>query len=282
MNCFRNFDLNAFVSAALKEDIGRGDITVAFSLSADSRMTAVITANEPGVLCGIDIVKSVFKKADRTVKFYPALKDGAQIYKGRVVAKISGKAKSILSAERVALNFLGFLSGIATRTRAFARKARPFNVKILDTRKTLPTLRALEKYAVRMGGGFNHRFSLDEMILIKENHIDAAGWERIRESLKKLKASDKAKIKVEIEVRNLKEFKYALFLKPDIIMLDNMPVKDVRKAVGLRGASKPKLEASGNIGIKNITSYASSGIDFISLGTLTKDIDSLDFSLELK
>lgn len=289
MSCFRNFNLKRFVAAALREDIGRGDITVKLTFPAKSRITAVINANEAGLLCGIDIAKSVFKQTDNGIKFSTPLKDGAKIYKGMAVAKIGGKAKSILSAERTALNFLGFLSGIATRTQVFVKKIKPFNVKILDTRKTLPALRTLEKYAVRTGGGFNHRFCLDEMVLIKENHIDTAGWEKICGSLKKLKTANKSKIKIEIETRNLKEFKDALFLKPDIIMLDNMSVKDIRRAVRLRnkifnnaGAAKPKLEASGNINIKNIAAYASCGIDFISLGTLTKDVDSLDFSLEVK
>jgi nicotinate-nucleotide pyrophosphorylase (carboxylating) len=289
MNCSKNFNLKRFVTEALKEDVGRGDITAKLTIPVNSRITAVIVAREAGILCGIDIVKLVFKTTDNTIKIYSSLKDGSKIYKSMVVAEIQGEAKSILSAERVALNFLGFLSGIATCTRAFVKKAKLFNVKILDTRKTLPCLRALEKYAVRVGGGFNHRFCLDEMILIKENHIDVAGWKKIYETLKAVKTANKSKMKVEIEARNLEEFKDALFLKPDIIMLDNMAVKDIREAVRLRnkvstaqGVTKPKLEASGNISLNNIVAYASCGIDFISLGTLTKDIASLDFSLEVK
>jgi len=289
MNYAKDFNLEKIVRCALEEDIGRGDITTNLTIPTNSRINAVIIAKERGILCGIDIARLVFKKIDNAVKFSSPLKDGATIYKGRVVAKIYGQPRSILSSERVALNFLSFLSGIATRTRVFVKKVKPFNVKILDTRKTLPGLRALEKYALRVGGGFNHRFCLDEMILIKENHIDVAGWEKISETLKSVKAINKPKIKIEIEARNLKEFEGALFLKPDIIMLDNMSTKDIREAVRLRnkivtgtGMPEPKLEASGNIGLNNIVAYASSGIDFISLGTLTKDIDSLDFSLEVK
>lgn len=282
MNCFRDADLKRFVACALKEDIGSDDITAKVAAPGNPRVNAVIVANESGILCGMNIVKLIFKQLDGSVKFSSCLKDAAKIHGGQVIAKINARAQSILSAERTALNFLGFLSGIATATQAFVKKARPFKVKILDTRKTLPGLRALEKYAVRIGGGFNHRFGLDEMILVKENHIDIAGWETLRRNLKNL---NKPKIKLEIETRNLKEFQDAFFLKPDIIMLDNMSVGEVRRAVHLRNkisTASPKLEASGNISLNNISAYAASGIDFISLGTLTKDIDSLDFSLAIK
>lgn len=288
MNCVKGFRLKKSVTIALKEDLGRGDITTRLTIPGNSRINAVIIAKEKGILCGIDIAKMVFKKIDDNLQFSSPLKDGARIYKGRVIAKIYGRAAGILSAERVALNFLGFLSGIATRTEISARKVKRFGVKILDTRKTLPGLRRLEKYAVRVGGGFNHRFCLDELILIKENHIDVAGWKNITERISAIKNRIQSKVQVEIEVRNLKEFKDALYLKPDIIMLDNMPVQDIRQAVRLRNKIatrmhlvKPKLEVSGNINFNNIVAYASSGIDFISMGTLTKDIDSLDFSLEV-
>ncbi|MDD5156224.1 MAG: carboxylating nicotinate-nucleotide diphosphorylase [Candidatus Omnitrophica bacterium] len=286
MNCVKRLGFENVAEAALKEDTGRGDVTAKLAIPAGLFIDAVIIAKEKGVLCGLELAKSVFRKKDGSVKFSSGLKDGDIISKGLVVAKIRGRARSILSSERVALNFLSFLSGIATRTSAFVRKTRPFKVRILDTRKTLPGLRQLEKYAVRTGGAFNHRFSLDEMILIKENHIDIAGWEKISRAVKNNRGS---KIKTEIEARNLKEFKYALFLKPDIIMLDNMSLRDIREAVRLRNKAAaaaaiagPKLEASGNINLANIVSYAACGIDFISLGTLTKDIDSLDFSLEVK
>jgi nicotinate-nucleotide pyrophosphorylase (carboxylating) len=287
MNYAKDINFERNVEIAIKEDVGRGDITSRLTLPVNSRINAVIIAREKGILCGINIAKLVFKKVDKATKFSSPLKDGATIHKGHVVAKISGKAGSILSSERIALNFLGFLSGIATRTSAFVKKVKPFKVKILDTRKTLPGLRALEKYAVRVGGGFNHRFCLDEMVLIKENHIDVAGWEKIHRTLKRAKVFSRHKIKIEIETRNLKEFKDALFLKPDIILLDNMRVQDIKEAVRLRNkiasaAYKPKLETSGSIIIGNVATYAATGIDFVSLGTLTKDIDSLDFSLEVK
>ncbi len=286
MNCSNKFKLDKFLALDLKEDIGKGDITSRLTLPRNLKIDAMIVAGETGILCGIDIVKSVFKKIDSSLKFSSGLKDGSRIYKGKSVAKIRGRAGSILSGERVALNFLGFLSGIASRTRVFVEKVKPFKVKILDTRKTLPGLRLLEKYAVRVGGGFNHRLGLDEMILVKENHIDASGWQRIRIGLKSV---DKSKIKLEIEARDLKEFRDALLLKPDIIMLDNMQPEEIRKAVRmrnrfaiLRGALKPRLEVSGNISLDNVVAYAATGIDFISLGTLTKDIESFDFSLAVK
>jgi len=289
MNCVKGPSLKKIVTIALKEDMGRGDVTTRLTIPRNSRINAVIIAKERGILCGVDIAKLVFKKIDDSVKFASPLKDGATIYKGRVVAKIYGPAASILSAERVALNFLGFLSGIATHTQEFVKKVKPFKIKIMDTRKTLPGLRTLEKYAVRVGGGFNHRFCLDELVLIKENHIDVAGWENIKTRISAIKERIQPKVQVEIEARNLKEFKNALYLKPDIIMLDNMRVQDIRQAVRLSNKiatvlhiPKPKLETSGNINLANIIAYAATGIDFISLGTLTKDIDSVDFSLEAK
>ncbi|MFH1641061.1 MAG: carboxylating nicotinate-nucleotide diphosphorylase, partial [Candidatus Omnitrophota bacterium] len=221
--------------------------------------------------------------------FKPLLRDGDTVDKGKVLAKISGSASGILSSERVALNFLGFLSGVSTRTAEFVRSISPYKTRILDTRKTLPGLRRLEKYAVRVGGGFNHRLRLDEMVLIKENHLEIAGSRGIGEAIRMVRSKIGKNIKLEVEVRNLQEFKEALYAKPDIIMFDNMRVSAIKKAVKLRNAMqprvlspKPKLEASGNIGLKNIASYAATGVDFISLGTLTKDIKSLDVSLEFR
>ncbi len=280
MNSFSRTDIKRVVNQALKEDIGRGDITTECLISRDKKMTAVIITKEPGVICGLDIAGLVFKTLDKRIKFISLVRDGAQIGSGRQIAKISGPAKGILSAERVALNFLSLLSGIATRTQAFVKKTKPSKVKILDTRKTIPGLRGLEKYAVKAGGGFNHRFGLDDMFLIKENHIDIAGLKDIKERLKKGRF---LKIKLEAEARNLSEFKDVLCFKPDIIMLDNMTPKNIRQVVKLKNklSLDIKIEASGNINIDNIAAYASTGIDFISLGTLTKDIDALDFSLEI-
>lgn len=293
MNYAKDPEIRDIIKQALKEDIGRGDITTQFCIPRDTKIEAIIVAHEKGIVCGMDIAKLVFKSLDNNIRFSPNLLDGDKVNKGKVLARLYGRASSILSSERVALNFLGFLSGIATRTQQFVKKIESYNVKLMDTRKTLPGLRRLEKYAVKVGGGFNHRLRLDEMVLIKDNHLIASCVLRLASGVKKIIETVKEKnpknIKLEIEVRNLKEFKEALEAKPDIIMLDNMKINDIKKAVVIRpkdmlrhAKRKTLIEASGNINLDNIRAYAATGIDFISLGTLTKDIHSLDLSLEVK
>jgi len=278
MNLTNMEEIKATVKAALKEDIGRGDITTQTFISASKNAKAVLLAKENCVLCGLSVVSLVFKTVDSRIKFKPLVKEGSRVEKGQVLARISGKAKSILSAERVALNFISFLSGIATKTRKFAEKVKPYPVKIMDTRKTIPGLRSLEKYAVRVGGGFNHRFSLDQMIMIKDNHLKVTGGY-------KGMLLEKEPLKIETEVANLQEFKEALKLKPDYIMLDNMNIRNIRRAVEIKNSSKVnsriRLEASGGISLKNIKQVASCGIDMISVGELTHSIDSVDISLEI-
>lgn len=294
MNYINDPEIKKIIKQSLKEDIGRGDITTKKLLEKDTKAKAAIYAKEKGVICGMDLVKLVFKSCDNKIKFLPLVKDGNIINKGMILAKIYGEASSILSSERVALNFLGFLSGIATRTQQFVKRIKSYNVKIMDTRKTIPALRKLQRYAVKIGGGMNHRLRLDEMVLVKDNHIKAISYSMlhrhrqelsaisIKNIISRIKRKIPKKIKIEIEVKNLREFKEALKAKPDIIMLDNMKITDVKKAVQLRSNLTPKLEASGNINLKNIVAYAASGIDFISLGTLTKDIKSLDLSLKIE
>jgi len=230
----------------------------------------------------LGIAKEVFKTQDKNIKFKAQVLEGQKIKKGKIIARIFAKAQSILIAERVALNFLNLLSGIATKTRAYVDKVKPYKVKILDTRKTIPGLRELEKYAVRIGGGFNHRLRLDEMILIKDNHLKVTkGYQRL---LKVTKG-----YLVEIEVKNLREFKEAIKAKPDIIMLDNMNPKNIRQAVKIRNSQLPtpnsklptKLEASGRINLKNVKNIAATGVDMISIGELTHSVNSADISLEI-
>jgi nicotinate-nucleotide pyrophosphorylase (carboxylating) len=217
---------------------------------------------------------------DKNIKFKPMVEEGAFVKKGKIIAHIYGKTRSILTAERVALNFLSFLSGISTETRKFVDAVRPYKVKIMDTRKTIPGLRLLEKYAVRMGGAFNHRMRLDEMLLIKDNHLKVIkNYKALKGLLRKAK-----KYKVELEVKNLKEFKEALKLQPDIIMLDNMSIKNIRKAVQIRNKlahKAPKIEASGGIMLKNVKRIASCKVDMISIGALTHSVNSVDISLEI-
>jgi nicotinate-nucleotide pyrophosphorylase (carboxylating) len=281
MNYIKEPDIKDIIINALKEDIGAGDITTQMIIPKAKIVRAVLLAKEGCVVCGLGIAALVFKTQDKNIRFKPLVREGNLVKKGKIIARISGKAKNILSAERVALNFLSHLSGISTKTRNFVKRVKPYKAKIMDTRKTIPGLRNLEKYAVRIGGGFNHRLSLDEMMLIKDNHIKVLGGiDRLR--------NIGGKYKLEIEVKNLPEFKKAIKLKPDIIMLDNMSVKDIRKAVQIRNYRLPitdyrlpKLEASGGITLKNVKQIASTGVEMISIGGLTHSLKSVDISLEV-
>lgn len=273
MNCF-NLTVSNIIKQALREDIGKGDITTTKFIPRDKYVKAILLAKEDCVVCGLGIARDVFKFQDKNIKFKPQVSDGQKIKKGKIIAHIFGRAQSILTAERVALNFLSLLSGVATKTRAYVDKLKPYKVKILDTRKTIPGLRELEKYAVRRGGGYNHRMRLDEMLLIKDNHLRILGR---HEELAKLKRD----YKLEIEVKNLREFKKILGLRPDIIMLDNMQVEDIRKAVILRKTAMPKIEVSGNVNLNNVREIAKTGVDMISVGALTHSVKAVDISLEI-
>lgn len=292
MNYINRPFIKTIIRKALKEDVGRCDITTKLIIPEDEYAKAVLIAKENCVVCGMDIARGVFKLQDKNIKFNPKFLDGQIVKKGDILARIYGKAQSILTAERVALNFLSLLSGIATKTADFVNKVKPWKVKIMDTRKTLPGLRELEKYAVRVGGGFNHRLRLDEMVLIKDNHLRVAGGglgvEGLRERIKKIRKEFSKKMKIEIEVKNLKEFKEALKLKPDIIMLDNMSIEEIKKAVKIRNSHRPstidhrpKLEASGRVTLKNVRQIAATGVDMLSIGALTHSVNSVDISLEI-
>ncbi|MFH1441147.1 MAG: carboxylating nicotinate-nucleotide diphosphorylase [Candidatus Omnitrophota bacterium] len=275
-----NFKYISLVQLALKEDLGKKDITTQLLIPKDKTVRVILLAKQDLVACGLQFAREAFTLTDSNIKFIPLVKEGEQVKKGKILARIQGKACSILTAERVALNFLSLMSAITTKTRKFTQAVKPYKTRIVDTRKTIPGLRLLQKYAVRIGGGFNHRFSLDEMIMVKDNHLHILG------SYRNMKKLDN-RYKVELEVDNLKQFKEALELKPDIIMLDNMPVKDIKKAVVLRNSLKksrqpaPQLESSGGITLKNIRKIASTGVDMISIGGLTHSIDSVDISLEI-
>jgi len=281
MNYVKKLQLKDIIKRALREDIGGRDITTQSLIPKNKFSKAVLIAKEDCVVCGLNIAALVFKLKDRDIRFKPQVKDGQSVRKGKVLARVEGRAQSILTAERVALNFLSLLSGIATDTRAYVDKVKLYKVRIMDTRKTIPGLRLLEKYAVRTGGGYNHRLTLDEMVLIKDNHVKVMGGCRKLPKITK-------NYRIELEVKNLKEFKQALKLKPDIIMLDNMSIKDMKRAVRIRNnlSSKltpktPRLEASGGITLKNVRKIACAGIDRISVGALTHSVDSVDISLEI-
>ncbi len=274
MSSVNELKIKDIVAYALKEDIGSKDITTQGLIPADKFVKAQIIVKEDCIVCGLRIASLAFKIIDKDIKFKILAKDGDFVKKGRVIAQVCGRARNILIAERVALNFLCLLCGISTKVKSFVNTVKPHKVKIMDTRKTIPCIRALEKYAVRIGGGFNHRMSLSDMILVKDNHL------RIIGGIGKLKQLSH-KHKIEIEVENLKDFLYALKLKPDIIMLDNMNIKDIRKAVLIRNSLTPKLEASGGIHLQNVKQFAATGVDMISIGALTHSVKSIDISLEV-
>jgi len=275
--------MKKIVRDALREDIGRGDITSRSTVSKNTQAKARIVFKQAGVACGLPVVKEVFKAVDAKLRVKLRAKEGSSVKRGRVVAVIEGPARSLLAAERTALNFLGRLSGIATLTRQFADKVKGAKAKIYDTRKTTPLLRELEKYAVRIGGGVNHRMGLWDQVLIKENHQAVASSQLLADSLKRLGK----RMKIEIEVRNLRELKDALKAKPDIILLDNMSVAQVKKAVELRRrftlhASRfTALEVSGGITLKNVRKYAKTGIERISVGALTHSAPAIDVSMKI-
>jgi len=280
MSYVNEFELKNIVKQALAEDIGKCDLTTEAFIPANKKARAEIIAKDNFVVCGLYVAELAFKIQDKAIKFKPLVREGEVVRKGDVLAEVTGKAGSVLTAERTALNFLSLLSAISTKTRKFVDAAKGYKAKIIDTRKTIPGLRILEKYAVRIGGGFNHRLSLDEMLLVKDNHIKVVG------SITKLNKI-KRRYVIEIEVKTLKEFKEAMRYKPDMIMLDNMIIKDMRKAVYTRNVQSskllllPRLEASGGVNLKNIRKIASTGVDLISIGHLTHSIDSVDISLEV-
>ncbi len=271
------------IKAALKEDIGKGDITTNSLIRKLRSIKACITLNEECVICGINIAEWVLAGLDYSVRFKPQVSDGDILAKGKEVAFIEGHARAVLIAERTMLNFLSLLSGIATRTKKYVDKVKTYNVKILDTRKTFPLLRYLEKYAVSVAGAYNHRMNLGEMVMVKDNHL------RIKDKglrIKQLRDKIQRNIKIEVEVENLEQFEDALKQMPDIIMLDNMNTEDIKKAVRIRNESEKALrdtvlEVSGGITLDNVEDYAKTGIDTISIGAITDSVLSIDFSLDV-
>lgn len=262
----------------LEEDIGWSDITTD-SLNTDKVITADFIAKEELVVAGLDIGKEVFSIVDECITFEKFKEDGSVAKKGEVIATVKGSGKSILKAERVSLNIIQRLSGIATQTRKYVYSLSGLKTKILDTRKTTPGFRAFEKYAVRVGGGSNHRFALYDMVMIKDNHIKLVG--SIKEAVKQIKENVSPMFKIEVEVSNLEEFKEALDTEADIIMLDNMKVEDIKMAVGIN-AGKKLLEVSGNITLENLREYAETGVDFISTGALIHSAKWSDISLKFR
>lgn len=268
---------DALIETALKEDMPQGDITSENIIPADSESKAIILAKEEGVLAGIDVAERVFHKIDPSVVFKKNLNDGQKFRKGQTLATIQGSSISLLKGERTALNFLQRMSGIAKTTQLFVRALQGTKTKILDTRKTTPGLRSLEKYAVRMGGGVNHRFNLSEMVLIKDNHLRIVG--SISQAVKSAKERIKPGVRVEVEATSIEEVQEAVQSGADMIMLDNMP-KEAMKEVVKRVKGKVPLEVSGKVSLRKVKEIASLGVDFISVGSLTHSYKSVDISIE--
>ncbi|BCS81333.1 carboxylating nicotinate-nucleotide diphosphorylase [Anaerocellum diazotrophicum] len=269
--------IDKIIKDALVEDMPYGDITTDLLIPQESTSNAVLLAKENGILCGIDVAKRVFEILDGGIKFEKLKTDGDYIQKGDVLAKIQGKTRAILMGERLALNLLQRMSGIATFTNMLVQKVKGYRAAVTDTRKTIPLLRMLDKYAVFVGGGKNHRYSLSDAVLIKDNHIKAIG--SITEAVKRAKENVPHTMKVEVEVRNMQEFEEALRSGADVIMLDHFTVDEMKRAVE-KAEGRVLIEASGNINIDNIEEIAKTGVDIISVGSITHSVKSLDISLD--
>ena len=289
--------IEEIVDRALAEDLGKGDVTTEALISSDQRGTGFIVAKKEGILAGIEVAKQVFHRVDPELKVEILLEDGARVEPGSKIAKVSGSIASILKAERIALNFLQRLSGIASETNRYVARVEGLPVRIMDTRKTTPGWRLLEKYAVRVGGGENHRMNLGDGILIKDNHLMALRSQglNIKEIIAKarqnaplsLRGAERRsnlqtrQIQVEVEVGAVSEALEAVEAGADIVMLDNMNLEDMRKAVkSIHG--RALIEASGGITLDNVRAVAETGVDFISIGALTHSSRALDISLELE
>ncbi|MBU4224971.1 MAG: carboxylating nicotinate-nucleotide diphosphorylase [Chloroflexi bacterium] len=269
-------EILAAIQQALKEDIGSGDVTTDSIVPTEAAMSGQIIAKQTGVIAGLDVAGATFSLLDRRVEFTPRIAEGARVENRQVLADIAGPARALLTGERTALNFLGRMSGIATLTRQFVEAVAGTKAVILDTRKTAPGLRLVDKLAVKRGGGQNHRTGLYDMILIKDNHIDFAG--SLAEAVQRARAAA-TRLEVEVEARTLEDVRAALALGVERILLDNMPPEMMAEAVKMtRG--RAKLEASGNVSLETIRKIAETGVDFISIGALTHSARVFDVSLD--
>lgn len=275
---FNMIELRKLIGDYLNEDIGTGDLTTNSIVPADAVSTGYIIAKENGTLAGMPVVEEVFRCLDPALQFRARACDGEFVERGRVLAEVSGNARAILTGERLALNFLQRLTGIATKTAHLVKLVAGTRSRIIDTRKTTPGLRMLEKYAVRVGGGHNHRFGLYDAVLIKDNHIKIAGG--ITKAVEAARRASPHTAKIEVEVESLAQLREALEVRADIIMLDNMAVEMMREAVALV-AGRALVEASGGVTEENIQAVAAAGVDLISVGALTNSVKSLDISLDL-
>lgn len=273
-----NFYVDDVIKRALAEDINYIDLATDYLLDDGEISTAKFIAKAEGILCGIDCALRVFTLIDNDIKSEVMIKDGGKVAKGDVIATVTGRTKSILKGERTALNILQHMSGIASETAKYVQCCEGTNCTIAETRKTLPGLRALEKYAVVVGGGKNHRFNLSDGAMLKDNHIDAYG--SLTNAVAALRAKVGHMVKIEVEVRNFDELWEALNCKADVIMLDNMTTEQMAECVKIAGG-KSVLEASGNITLANAAEVAKTGVDIISVGALTHSVKAFDISLRI-
>ncbi|HSG09179.1 MAG TPA: carboxylating nicotinate-nucleotide diphosphorylase [Longimicrobiales bacterium] len=272
----------ALIQLALEEDVGEGDWTTDWTIPASRRCEAEIVAKAPLVVAGVDCVRDVFRAVDQDLDVALVVGDGVSVDAGTVLARLRGRTRSVLVGERTALNFLGRLSGVATLTRRFVDAVSGTGARIIDTRKTTPGWRLLEKAAVRSGGGTNHRLGLHDMILVKDNHADACGG--VAEAVRAAVAHNDRGLAVEVEVRTLAELEEVLALAPDRLLLDNMTLDTLRRAVArvrALGDARPETEASGNVTLANVRAVADTGVDLISVGALTHSAPCADVSLRI-
>jgi nicotinate-nucleotide pyrophosphorylase (carboxylating) len=274
-------EIRVIVRRALDEDVGDGDVTTNSTVAPDARLRGEFVAKQAGVVAGLEVARLVLAILDEHQAFSRRVSDGERVAHGQVLATVEGPGRALLSGERTALNLLQRMSGIATLTRQFVDAVGGTRAIILDTRKTAPGLRVLDKWAVRLGGGQNHRFGLYDMALIKDNHIAAVGGS-LAEAIRRVRAGDPRQRPIEVEVTNPDELRQALGIMPavDRILLDNMSPDEMRAAVGVVNGRVP-LEASGNVSLENVAQVAATGVDYISIGALTHSVRALDISLEL-
>lgn len=270
--------IQEIVRWTLKEDLGSGDVTTNWTIPADSHLRAQFLVKAGGVLAGMAMAHMVFQQVDTNVLFTEQSPDGKPVQPGDIVAKVEGPGRAILSAERTALNFMQRMSGIATLTHRYVEAVSGSKAVILDTRKTAPGIRVLDKWAVRLGGGQNHRIGLYDMVLIKDNHIAACG--SITATVERVQEHNTQNLPVEVEVKNLRELREALGLEVDRIMLDNLSLSEMRQAVRTTDGKVP-LEASGNVNLETVAKIAATGVDYISVGQLTHSVKALDISLDI-
>jgi len=272
--------VDKIIKVALDEDLGEvGDITTKAVFPEPQRSKGIILCKDSGIIAGMEIAARVFTLLDNSIIFNPRVDDGEKVQPEQVLATVEGFTQSILTGERTALNFLQHLSGIATLTHKFVERVKSYPVKIMDTRKTLPGLRAFEKYAVQVGGGFNHRLGLYDGVLIKDNHIRAAGG--IAQAIKTARSHLSNEVKIEVEAETLEQVKEAIEAGADVIMLDNMDINTMLEAVKLVN-KRALVEASGGVTLENVVKMAKTGVDWISVGVLTQAAPSLDISLEIR